>query len=253
MKNAIITADLFRAAAVAMSTEETRYYLNGVFVEPHATKRGITLTATDGHRLICAYDAEGTTDAPGIVNLPAALIKELKRSTRNRGLGQRRLIEITEGVPTITELAPLTDDQRKAKDAPAYTDRERRPIARGVEPCLIDGTFPDWRRVVPRELFGKPNAPQGYSFNAYYLGSFATAAGALWDHENDASPREKEAGVGISLYATDPGAPALIRFLVSQLAFGVCMPMRGIAKPAELPAFMDAPKAAAPATVQEAA
>ena len=39
------------AVAFAMSTEETRYYLNGVYMHPTPDGTGIRLVATDGHRL----------------------------------------------------------------------------------------------------------------------------------------------------------------------------------------------------------
>lgn len=51
------------AASLFVSKEETRYYLNGVLIEP-APQGGVFLVATDGHRLVCFHDPEGMTDAP---------------------------------------------------------------------------------------------------------------------------------------------------------------------------------------------
>lgn len=52
MTNAIslnVPADTLRAALIAASTEQVRYYLNGVYVDPKGY-----LVSTDGHRLFCA-------------------------------------------------------------------------------------------------------------------------------------------------------------------------------------------------------
>lgn len=51
-----IPAVLFLQASGFVSTDETRYYLDGVYVEPVA--KGCRLVATDGHRL-------GAFHAPG--------------------------------------------------------------------------------------------------------------------------------------------------------------------------------------------
>jgi DNA polymerase III sliding clamp (beta) subunit (PCNA family) len=64
-----VNASLFRIAFKCTSTEASRYYLNGVFIEKHPTLQGVTMTATDGHKLISIYDESGTADAPAIVQL----------------------------------------------------------------------------------------------------------------------------------------------------------------------------------------
>lgn len=53
--NMTCNADLFRIAYSCVSTEETRYYLNGVHLEPHPCG-GAFMVATDGHRLIVVHD-----------------------------------------------------------------------------------------------------------------------------------------------------------------------------------------------------
>lgn len=64
------SVELYKAAMLAASTEETRYYLNGVFVEP-CVYGGVTLTATDGHVLVCIRDLDGSADESAIVIHPA--------------------------------------------------------------------------------------------------------------------------------------------------------------------------------------
>src|SRR5256885_2092412 len=61
-----VNARLFAAAWVCISTEESRYYLNGVRIEPLA--EGCVMVATDGHRLIAIRDPSGTCDKADIVS-----------------------------------------------------------------------------------------------------------------------------------------------------------------------------------------
>ncbi len=110
----------------AISTEETRFYLNGIFV--HASKEGKNKTlravATDGHRL-ARYEMElpdGAGDMPGVI-IPRK---------------------------TVTELRKLLDDADGAIEI-SLSDTKIQFGFSGVELTskLIDGTFPDYQRVVP--------------------------------------------------------------------------------------------------------
>jgi DNA polymerase-3 subunit beta len=110
----------------AMSTEETRYYLNGIYL--HAAEReGVQVlraVATDGHRL-ARFEMplpEGAGDMPGII-IPRKLIGEL-----------RKLVD--EAADTIA--ISLSEAKIKfAFDHVILTSK------------LIDGTFPDYQRVIP--------------------------------------------------------------------------------------------------------
>ena len=53
-----IDANILRAALICTSTEETRYYLQGVSIEPNP--RDLRVVSTDGHRLFCARVADTT-------------------------------------------------------------------------------------------------------------------------------------------------------------------------------------------------
>ncbi len=110
----------------AISTEETRYYLNGIFL--HATRTGNTpvlrAVATDGHRLARVEMAlpEGASGMPDII-LPRKTVGEL-----------RKLIdEASEDI----ELKLSESKIRFAIDSIVLTSK------------LIDGTFPDYERVIP--------------------------------------------------------------------------------------------------------
>ena len=110
----------------AISNEETRFYLNGIYV--HAAKEEkktcLRAVATDGHRL-ARYELElpdGASDMPGII-VPRKTVAEL-----------RRLLEDAEGAIDI-----------------ALSDTKIQFTFGGVELTskLIDGSFPDYQRVIP--------------------------------------------------------------------------------------------------------
>jgi DNA polymerase-3 subunit beta len=110
----------------AISTEETRYYLNGIYL--HTTKNNevpvIRAVATDGHRLarVELVMPEGAAGMPGII-VPRKTVLEL-----------RKLVEESEDE---IEVALSETKIRFATGAAALTSK------------LIDGTFPDYDRVIP--------------------------------------------------------------------------------------------------------
>ena len=63
-----LDADLFMRVRRAIGTEETRYYLTGVHVEP-APGGGAIMVATDGRVMLVARDPHGFVPAPAIVHL----------------------------------------------------------------------------------------------------------------------------------------------------------------------------------------
>jgi DNA polymerase III subunit beta len=128
-KFALAAADLKRLidkTQFAISTEETRYYLNGIYL--HVAGSGKTQTlravATDGHRL-----AETDLSVPaGAAGMPGVIVP------RKTVTEVQRLIEDTEGEVAI-ELS---------------SSKIRFSIGRVVLTSkLIDGTFPDYQRVIP--------------------------------------------------------------------------------------------------------
>jgi len=109
------------AVALAQPKGETRYYLCGVYFT-----EGNLAVATDGFMLTCARDAENKSDESGIFPISKKAISAMKK----RGASS---VTIENGLLTVWE-------------KPAYSD----PEPRHIEPCKkIDGTFPDWRRVIP--------------------------------------------------------------------------------------------------------
>ena len=111
----------------AMSTEETRYYLNGIYIHA-ADKEGVKVlraVATDGHRL-ARFEMPlpaGAEEMPGVI-LPRKAVAELRKLVDEAGDS----IEIG-----------LSDSKvRCTFDHIVLTSK------------LIDGTFPDYQRVIPQ-------------------------------------------------------------------------------------------------------
>ncbi len=111
----------------AISTEETRYYLNGIYL--HTATRGkqstLRAVATDGHRL-AQVDLERPKGADGMAGIiiPRKTVHELHRLTEDT-------------------TAPV-----KIGVSAAKVRFEIGPIA--LTSKLIDGTFPDYGRVIPQ-------------------------------------------------------------------------------------------------------
>jgi DNA polymerase III subunit beta len=110
----------------AISTEETRYYLNGIYLHAADGEGGRVLraVATDGHRLARMEVPlpEGADAMPGVI-VPRKTVNEL-----------RKLIDEAEGDVAVA----LSDTKiRFGLDGIVLTSK------------LIDGTFPDYDRVIP--------------------------------------------------------------------------------------------------------
>ena len=104
----------------AMSTEETRYYLNGVFFERKEAE--LFVVATDGHRM-------HTVNIPapdGSENLPDAIIPRKTVGLIAAMCGEERI------------------SLRLSSGKIAVEAGEVSLVSK-----LVDGSYPDWRRVVP--------------------------------------------------------------------------------------------------------
>ncbi|SMF64202.1 DNA polymerase III, beta subunit [Azospirillum oryzae] len=114
----------------AISTEETRYYLNGIYLHAAKSKMGsletpvLRAVATDGHRLARVEMPlpDGAEGIPGVI-IPRKTVTEI-----------RKLVD--EAADRI-ELSLSDNKIRFGFDSVVVTSK------------LIDGTFPDYERVIP--------------------------------------------------------------------------------------------------------
>lgn len=111
-------AALFAPVAFAMSVEDARYYLNGIYM--HQVDGKLVAVATDGHRLsansIDAPHDQPPADFAGII-IPTKTVNLLPKGEVTVDISDSK-IRITDGKTTILSK-------------------------------LIDGTFPDYQRVIP--------------------------------------------------------------------------------------------------------
>ncbi len=106
----------------AISTEETRYYLNGIFM--HVADGNLRAVATDGHRL-----ARVTTPLPdGAAGMPDVIVPR----------------------KCVAEVRKLLDEADGEVEVSLSASKIRLTIGQAtLTSKLIDGTFPDYSRVIP--------------------------------------------------------------------------------------------------------
>jgi len=123
---AVELRSLIDRAKFAISTEETRYYLNGIYLHK-ADRDGVEVlraVATDGHRLasVEAPLPTGAENLPGVI-VPRKTVAELRNLIDESG--------------DEVEISLSETKIRFAFDDAVLTSK------------LIDGTFPDYERVIP--------------------------------------------------------------------------------------------------------
>lgn len=146
-----------KAALVCTSTDETRYYLKGVAVQLDGDK--LFIAGTDGHRLLAMQpkftierDDTNATDRAdfGSVIIPADIVKNLKPA---RG----------------DDSCMLTIDGNKG---------ELEHAGQSVRFGFVDGSFPNWRQVIPATISGEVA-----QFDARYIGELPKICAAFGDKQ----------------------------------------------------------------------
>ncbi len=156
-----------------ISKEETRYYLNGVFVQA-CPDGGALCVATDGHRMGVRRDPAGIVQQPTIVRIPA----ELKLPRKGLFNAVPWVVCMSNGSKGHMSLVPpmnkVADDTAEAAIA-------------NVEDCImrfggvvIDGTFPDWQRVMPKE-----KKATRVGFNGRYFAGFGQSLEISGEGQHD--------------------------------------------------------------------
>lgn len=149
-----ITAEHLKGAIECASTDATRFYLGGAYVHP--VDGGFAVVATNGHCLFYAQTLEPCDDFAGLIIPTDAIKLALKAS------GRAFCLEL---------------------------DTERHTLG-AVNFQPVDGTFPDYRRVIPAELSGEPA-----TFAPHVLGACYKALGV----KRDGAPAIRTNGKGAAI------------------------------------------------------
>jgi len=180
-------ATLLRAVDLFKSKDPTRYYLHGIHIEP-CDQGGAIAVATNGHVMMAAHDPQAQCDGNIIVNLDKNALAACKTSRSDMSTNRRAYFE--DG--TCTTRQDL-DDSDIASGLGLYE--------------TVDGTFPDWRRVLPLNNDGTYTPV----FATEYLALFRKAA--------------KELETKTVMIVTGDNGPALVKF-TNESVVGAIMPVR---------------------------
>lgn len=198
--------DLFKAKT------DIRYYLCGVYVEK-APQGGLYLVATDGHTMALVYDKEGTIEGAesAIVTVDPGLVSAAKKADAkiSRSLPYKVMVRGTRAMVAVPD-----------------TDSMELFIQPGK--CLIEGKFPQWRKVLPDFEKLKPGAMAECAVNAVYMARFSKLI---------ADKRY----CGMALWQESPQKPIVVQIEKLPEAVFVVMPMRGEGHPEHFKMFA-APK-----------
>ena len=147
---AVIPADIAKRVQLAVSTEETRYYLNGFCVQP-SPAGGVEVCATDGHILSLFRAYNGQVDRePGqnwpIVQLSKTELAAAGKPIKHMGGTFYLVVEGDHARSTVTlvmaddSTAALESARNNVMGAIAFQANGRH---------FVDGSFPNYRRVIP--------------------------------------------------------------------------------------------------------
>ena len=127
-----VLARLFEKTHFSMAQQDVRYYLNGLLLETSSGQ--LRAVATDGHRLaLCQADVDGKLDEQQVI-VPRKGVLELQRLMTGEGD-----LNIELGANHI----------RIQLDGIRFTSK------------LIDGRFPEYERVIPKESTNELKADRG--------------------------------------------------------------------------------------------
>lgn len=203
-----------------------RYYLNGIFIEPHPEK-GVVIVATDGHTLALLHDPDGWVKEPIIVGeISKGLISACSAKGVEHRLTVPKLLYISKNGAVVTGDSTVFDEVNPFAMLSLHMSK--------IE--LIDGKYPDYRRVISMERGDTAVSP---CINSAYLARLHEAAKILIpDHKY---------GWGIEMLSYGRNVSMIARFTQCELEqrfLGLIMPMHNEAPKNILPDWL-MPKAEA--------
>lgn len=226
MAKIVFPAKYLAEAALFISKEETRYYLNGVSARVVADC--LILVTTDGHRMgvfqptPAAYTPDFAALAPPILGLRnrGKIVLDMARSkpTSFKAMGKFIVWAVydTDGEGTLS-FYEGPDSQEAADGFASGNPKHFSELIASFGRRRIDGTYPDWTRVIPSRFVDASHS----TFQAQYLMDFGSLRSGR---------RERPQ---IEVYAAadkdgkpDPTSPHLVRVPGRDDFFGIIMPMR---------------------------
>jgi len=131
-KKVVVPQEVFRGmlrkTSFAMSTDESRYVLNGIFLSLKDHK--LTMVATDGRRLaLVEEEVDVAEKSQGEFIIPAKAVNELTRLLQEKGEAEIKFGE----------------------NQAAFTLKDEKGFTILIATKLIEGNYPNYRQVIPGE------------------------------------------------------------------------------------------------------
>ena len=119
---------MMRKTSFAISTDESRYVLNGIYLSLKDHK--MTMVATDGRRLALVDEEMDVSDqSQGEFIVPAKAVNELNRLLQDKGEAEVRY----------------------AENQASFTLKDEKGSSILIVTKLIEGNYPNYRQVIPSE------------------------------------------------------------------------------------------------------
>lgn len=164
----------------AISTEETRYYLNGVYIHVDEKRKIMSLVATDGHRLaryeIAMPEGSEAMQEGGAI-IPKKAIAEIARLVSRKDCPSDLTISISSNGISFG----IGKDET-------------------LESKLVDGTFPDYARVIPTQ-----NEHTIHVFTADFINGIKQASAISSERHSKISLKSGDGSLTISSRDADFG------------------------------------------------
>lgn len=195
--------DVFRAR------QDIRYYLCGVYVEK-APQGGVYLIGCDGHTMAVIYDSEGSIDGAdsAIISIEPGMVAAARVADRK-----------------ARKTLPYKVTVRGTRAMVAVPDGEGLELFIQPGKCVIEGKFPEWRKVMPDFAKLTQGALAQNAVNAVYMARFAKV-----------SPDKRFCGISLWQQEGDL-KPVVVQVERLPEAVFIVMPMRGAADPSHFKAF----------------
>lgn len=143
----VFDAKALAPVALFMAQNDIRYYLRGIHVSPHP-QRGVYISASDGHRIAVWHDPYGYCDRARILTITPALVSASKKRHKTElRMPLDKRISYEKGRLVLAQWNTL-DGKPQNGDTKAFPRVELH-----IQPgkADIDGTYPQFWRVVPKE------------------------------------------------------------------------------------------------------